>query len=310
MVDSTKGTILKGYLRIYDKGRPSATPPIPQSLKHYSLQQIWSLNSDVLGRVNPETSIPEFNQFIGEHIIRYVFPRDVDRERLKKIMTFSKGAKNGIIYIEILPLNECQKYFPDVGKSLSPVCSIIKDLIDRGIYVRILNEGNPIRRDTYEPKFYETLSTYAYLRKLLTTEETPMGYYPGYRTADILFATPSQIKVIGVGDDVPIPGRYTRPAAPPPPRAGPPPPPRAAPPPPPVPDTSTVGCEALLRAHNITYRTDFRKWSVTNHPDKGGDPELFKKVSNCADNLPNRPPAGGKTRRRSKRYRKTRKYHK
>ena len=40
-------------------------------------------------------------------------------------------------------------------------------------------------------------------------------------------------------------------------------------------------CKKILNNHNIKSSKDFRKWSLKNHPDKGGDEEIFKIVSTC-----------------------------
>ncbi len=42
-------------------------------------------------------------------------------------------------------------------------------------------------------------------------------------------------------------------------------------------------CVQEMCKHKIYTRTDFRKWALKNHPDKGGDSELFKYISNCVD---------------------------
>lgn len=33
----------------------------------------------------------------------------------------------------------------------------------------------------------------------------------------------------------------------------------------------------------IKSRKDFRRWAVLNHPDKGGNPEIFRKVSQLVE---------------------------
>ena len=43
-------------------------------------------------------------------------------------------------------------------------------------------------------------------------------------------------------------------------------------------------CVKSMCEHKIYTKTDFRKWALKNHPDKGGDSELFKYMSNCVDN--------------------------
>lgn len=53
----------------------------------------------------------------------------------------------------------------------------------------------------------------------------------------------------------------------------------------------TVNCESLLRKNRIfslqpdEIKSNFRKWSLRHHPDKGGDPEVFKDVSNCKQEI-------------------------
>ena len=42
-------------------------------------------------------------------------------------------------------------------------------------------------------------------------------------------------------------------------------------------------CVQEMCKHKIYTKTDFRKWALKNHPDKGGDSELFKYISNCVD---------------------------
>lgn len=46
----------------------------------------------------------------------------------------------------------------------------------------------------------------------------------------------------------------------------------------------------LTKAHSvlqtrlgINSRKDFHKWAVRNHPDKGGDPNIFRKVSQLVE---------------------------
>jgi len=46
---------------------------------------------------------------------------------------------------------------------------------------------------------------------------------------------------------------------------------------------SCNSCSKILKKHNVTSLSDFRKWSVKNHPDKGGDENLYKEVNNCND---------------------------
>lgn len=40
-------------------------------------------------------------------------------------------------------------------------------------------------------------------------------------------------------------------------------------------------CKELLKRENITSIKDYRAWALKNHPDKGGDPEVFKIISEC-----------------------------
>ena len=42
-------------------------------------------------------------------------------------------------------------------------------------------------------------------------------------------------------------------------------------------------CKKILKNNDIKSLKDFRKWALKNHPDKGGDSELFKTVSSCND---------------------------
>ena len=42
-------------------------------------------------------------------------------------------------------------------------------------------------------------------------------------------------------------------------------------------------CEELLAAHGVTDMKSWRKFALKHHPDKGGDSELFARVSNCVD---------------------------
>ena len=42
-------------------------------------------------------------------------------------------------------------------------------------------------------------------------------------------------------------------------------------------------CAEILNNNNIKTLKDFRKWSLSNHPDKGGDADKFAKVSDCTD---------------------------
>jgi hypothetical protein len=42
-------------------------------------------------------------------------------------------------------------------------------------------------------------------------------------------------------------------------------------------------CKDLLIEKNISSKKDFLKWSLENHPDKGGDNSIFTNVSSCTD---------------------------
>jgi hypothetical protein len=42
-------------------------------------------------------------------------------------------------------------------------------------------------------------------------------------------------------------------------------------------------CKKILKNNDITNLKDFRKWALKNHPDKGGDSEIFGIVSGCND---------------------------
>lgn len=56
--------------------------------------------------------------------------------------------------------------------------------------------------------------------------------------------------------------------------------------PPPAPEPPNAKCKTLLESKGITDRSSFRRWSLTAHPNKGGDEEEFKEVSSCANSLP------------------------
>lgn len=74
-------------------------------------------------------------------------------------------------------------------------------------------------------------------------------------------------------------------------------------PPEPVPEGPE--CDKILSDAGITSRRDFVRWALRNHPDKGGNTEVFQRISNCVDKS---YPRGGvrKTRRKQKK-RSTRK---
>lgn len=40
-------------------------------------------------------------------------------------------------------------------------------------------------------------------------------------------------------------------------------------------------CANVLRGLGISSRKDFRKWATVNHPDKGGDTNVFQRVNEC-----------------------------
>ena len=44
-------------------------------------------------------------------------------------------------------------------------------------------------------------------------------------------------------------------------------------------------CFDELESKNINSKKDFRKWSLKNHPDKGGDVEIFQIISSCNDDF-------------------------
>ena len=60
------------------------------------------------------------------------------------------------------------------------------------------------------------------------------------------------------------------------------PPPRAPPPPPMAPSDADA---EFLAQYGIRTRADFRKWSLRNHPDKGGDVALFQRIASVADKV-------------------------
>jgi hypothetical protein len=64
-------------------------------------------------------------------------------------------------------------------------------------------------------------------------------------------------------------------------------------------------CGKSLASAGITSRSDFRKWSLQNHPDRGGDTTKFQEISACVDTV---FPSGGrrKSRRKNRKARKTR----
>jgi hypothetical protein len=78
-------------------------------------------------------------------------------------------------------------------------------------------------------------------------------------------------------------------------------PPPAAPPPPPAEKPAPSSeCSRILESQGITgtdaeKKTAYKKFALKNHPDKGGDQEVFKKVDGCYRASVG---AGRKTRRR------------
>ena len=42
-------------------------------------------------------------------------------------------------------------------------------------------------------------------------------------------------------------------------------------------------CKDILAEHGITDMKSWRRWALKNHPDKGGESELFAEVSDCVD---------------------------
>ena len=47
--------------------------------------------------------------------------------------------------------------------------------------------------------------------------------------------------------------------------------------------TDCEDCSDLLISKDIKSKAQFLKWARTNHPDKGGDQQIFGTVSNCND---------------------------
>lgn len=76
---------------------------------------------------------------------------------------------------------------------------------------------------------------------------------------------------------------------------------------PPAPIPRGPECDKVLADAGITSRRDFLRWAVRNHPDKGGNTEVFQRVSNCVDTQYG---SGRKTRRRRAKRRTTRKSRK
>lgn len=40
-------------------------------------------------------------------------------------------------------------------------------------------------------------------------------------------------------------------------------------------------CVSKMCKQQIVNKSDFRKWALKNHPDKGGDEILFKEINEC-----------------------------
>lgn len=76
-------------------------------------------------------------------------------------------------------------------------------------------------------------------------------------------------------------------------------------PPPPTQSPKQESCKKRLKDEGIQDKGSFRKWALTNHPDKGGDVAKFQEINDCMDVV---FPQGGrrKSRRKIRRSRKTR----
>jgi hypothetical protein len=52
-----------------------------------------------------------------------------------------------------------------------------------------------------------------------------------------------------------------------------------------------TNCKGLLQRHRLSIsdreqlKREFRKWALKNHPDKGGNSELFKTVNSCKEEI-------------------------
>lgn len=66
-------------------------------------------------------------------------------------------------------------------------------------------------------------------------------------------------------------------------------------------------CDAILSKASISSRKEFLRWALRNHPDKGGNTEIFQRVSACVDRQYG---SGRTTRRRQTKRRQTRKQRK
>ena len=41
-------------------------------------------------------------------------------------------------------------------------------------------------------------------------------------------------------------------------------------------------CKLELQDEDIKTRREFRLWALSNHPDRGGNLEIFQRISQCA----------------------------
>lgn len=88
-------------------------------------------------------------------------------------------------------------------------------------------------------------------------------------------------------------------SAPPPRYSAPPPPPRSsAPPPPPPPQQSfqNMSCNMLWSKYHPGQpetSSAYKRWFLNTHPDKGGDPVLYKKAYDCYQSYRSANPSGG-----------------
>jgi hypothetical protein len=48
---------------------------------------------------------------------------------------------------------------------------------------------------------------------------------------------------------------------------------------------SCNNCKIILKKYNIKDNSSFKKWSLKNHPNKGGNKTVFKQVSSCVDDF-------------------------
>ena len=56
---------------------------------------------------------------------------------------------------------------------------------------------------------------------------------------------------------------------------------RKSPPPSPPPPPSMDECTRLMCEYGLRTPKDFKRWSLKNHPDKGGDGGLYARVNSC-----------------------------